>query len=229
MLLLASGRGTRLGGEVPKAWVACRGRVLIARSLARLAQITDDREIVLAVDPADRAPHLEPLLGELRALGLDRVVDGGATRQQSMQRAFAACSADAGLVLVHDAARPFLPVEAARAALARAEQVGGAVLAVRAPDTLKRGDADDRVVETLDREGVWLAQTPQVCRRDLLERALERAARDGFTGTDDVSLLEHAGFPVALVESTPTNLKITTPHDLALAEAIAAVEDSRSA
>ncbi len=227
MLLLAAGRGTRFGGEVPKAFLPLRGRTLVERSLARLAQLAppEAREIMLTVHPDDRASHLAPLLPRLRALGLTAVVDGGATRQESMQRALAACAADSALILVHDAARPFFPVTAAREALAWAAGGGGALLAIPAPDTLKRV-AGETVQGTLARDGVWLAQTPQVLLRRDLARALAHAAQTGFVATDDVGLLEHAGLPVRVVASSASNFKITTPADWALAEAIAAQEDA---
>jgi 2-C-methyl-D-erythritol 4-phosphate cytidylyltransferase len=229
MLLLAAGRGARFGGEVPKAFLPLRGRTLIERSLARLAQLAsaDVREIVLTVHPDDRATLLAPLLPRLRALGLTTVVDGGETRQDSMQRALAACTQAAELILVHDAARPFFPIAAAREALCHAAGGGGALLAIPAPDTLKR--VDGLVVQaTLSRDGVWLAQTPQVLNRAALTTALAHAARTGFVATDDVGLLEHAGLPVRVVPSTAANLKITTPADWTLAEAIAAGEDPPS-
>ncbi len=222
MFVLASGRGARLGGEVPKAYVRCRGQALVVRSVARLRAVNDHAEIILAVHPADRETYLEPLLPELEDLGLDHIVDGGATRQDSMTNALRASRPDATLVLVHDAARPFFPIEATQQALALAAEVGGAVLAHPAPDTLKRVDANGQVVATIDRTPIWLAQTPQVAQRAMLVAALEQAELDGFHGTDDASLLEHAGYPVAIVASSSTNLKITTPDDLQLAEALAA-------
>ncbi len=227
MLLLASGRSTRLGGPVPKPYVECAGRPLLLRSVERLRRVTDDPEIVLAVNPEHRGPYVEPLRGRLAALGVKAIVDGGETRQESMRRALAASSSDRELVLVHDAARPFFPVRATREAIVRAADVGAALLAVRSPDTLKRVGDDGRVRSTVDRAEIWLAQTPQVVRRDRLEVAMATADRTGFEGTDDVSLCEHAGQPVAVVAGSRLNLKVTTPDDLLLAECIAAREDSR--
>ncbi len=223
MLVLASGRGSRFGGPIPKVYVDIAGTTVLERSIQRLARLVDDpadsREIVLAVHPDDRDTLLAPLLPRLRAAGLDRVVDGGATRQQSMRRAFAACSGE--LVLVHDAARPFFPLGATREALRIAAAEGAAVLAVPVADTLKAVDADGRVVATRDRTGLFAAQTPQVLRRDVLEAALARADADGFEATDDVALAEHAGFPVRVVVSTSRNVKLTRAEDLPLAEWLA--------
>ncbi|MFO1053182.1 MAG: 2-C-methyl-D-erythritol 4-phosphate cytidylyltransferase [Planctomycetota bacterium] len=224
ILLLASGRGTRLRSEVPKAFVAVRGVPLVLRSARRLAQIADDFELLLAVHPEDRERHLAPVLGELDRAGLTAIVDGGETRQDSMRRALRASDPARELVVVHDAARPFFPLPQARLCCARALEVGAALLAIPAPDTLKLVD-HGKVDRTFDRSRVWLAQTPQVIRRDRLLAALAHADATGFAGTDDVSLCEHAAQPVAVVEGDRRNLKITTPEDLVLAEGIATAED----
>lgn len=233
MLLLAAGRGSRFGGPIPKAYLPLRGQALLVASAARLRRALPagaTSELVVLVHPDDRAHHLAAWLPQLRAAaGGDcpvQIVDGGATRQESMQHGLAACAADSDLVLVHDAARALLPIDATRACIAAAHRSGAALLAIPAPDTLKKlvasPDGEPRVASTLDRAGVWLAQTPQVIRRDLLLRAMAHASRTGFVGTDDVSLVEHLGEPVAVVRGSPTNLKITAPDDLPLAEAILA-------
>lgn len=226
MLLLASGRGTRLGGPIPKAFVAVRGVPILVRSARRLHALSPNGEIVLAISPSDRE-RVADLADLLRECGVRTIVDGGDTRQESMQRALRASEPSLPLVLVHDAARPFFPIEAARTACAKALSIGAALLAVPAPDTLKRV-AGDEVVETVARDALWLAQTPQVIRRDVLRTALDHAARIGFVGTDDVSLCEALGQRVAIVPGDRRNLKITTPDDLLLAEAIAAAEDAHA-
>lgn len=227
MLLLAAGRGARFGGETPKAFLRLRGRTLLERCVERLAQVVPahQREIVVAVHDDDRARHIEPLLPRLRALGLTHLVAGGATRQESMQRALAACDPRADLVLVHDAARPFFGVTDTRAALVRAAAHGGALLATPVPDTLKRVDGT-RVRTTVARDGLWAAQTPQIARRELMTRALAQAITDAYATTDDVGLLERLGAGVEVVQSARTNIKITTRDDWDLAEAIAAREDA---
>ncbi|MEY3161354.1 MAG: 2-C-methyl-D-erythritol 4-phosphate cytidylyltransferase [Planctomycetota bacterium] len=231
ILLLAAGRGSRFGGEVPKAYVPLDGVPILLRSAQRLARTVDLRNpgncMVVLVHPTDRPTHLAPLLAGLLALGNVVVADGGATRQESMMRGLAAAGADCELVLVHDAARPLFPVAATQAAMARAAECGAALLAIPAIDTLKRVDAaTHRVMGGIDRASTWLAQTPQVLRRDVLERALAQARRDGFEGTDDVSLAEHVGCPVAVVEGSTRNLKITRSDDLLVAAALLASGDA---
>lgn len=224
MLVLASGRGTRFGGEVPKVYLECGGLSLLEHCLRRLARVTEDRELILAVNPQDRPTFVEPLITSLRAIGVLHIVDGGPTRQASMRAALAASDPSAPLVLVHDAARPLVPIAATRTALRRAETIAGVALAIPVADTLKRVDDSGRVLATLDRTGAWQAQTPQIAQRDKLLAALAIADRDGFEGTDDMSLLEHAGLPVALVAGTRANVKVTQFEDLAFVAALLQAE-----
>jgi 2-C-methyl-D-erythritol 4-phosphate cytidylyltransferase len=224
MLLLAAGRGSRFGGPVPKAFLALQGRPLLLHAAERLARAVDLRagnHLVVVVHAGDRERHLRPLVPALQALGDVRFADGGDSRQQSMANGLAAADRDAVLVLVHDAARPLLPVAATTECIAAAARTGAALLAVPAADTLKRV-RDGLVEATVDRSGLWQAQTPQVLRRDLLERALAHARTTAFAGTDDVSLAEHLGAPVAVVPGAATNLKITRPEDLPLAATLLA-------
>lgn len=224
--MLAAGRGTRFGGPLPKAYLQLGGQTLLLRSAARLVQSLPPAtpfELVVVRHPDDDAAYLAPHLPALRSLvqpsGRLLLADGGDTRQQSTRNGLAALATDVDLVLVHDAARALLPVAATRRCLEVAAEVGAALLAIPAPDTLKKVAAD-RVTNTLDRAGVWMAQTPQVIRRDLLLRAFAHAEATGFLGTDDVSLVEHLGEPVAVVPGSAHNLKITRPEDLPLAAAV---------
>jgi 2-C-methyl-D-erythritol 4-phosphate cytidylyltransferase len=212
ILILASGRSARMGSSTPKVYLPIGGVPILVRSVRRLAKLADSAEIVLAVHPEDRSKHLDSLLPELTELGVTKVVDGGSSRQESMRRALAAAG---------HAARPFFPIDATRDAIEAAQATGAALLATPVPDTLKRISDDHTVKATLDRSGVWLAQTPQIIRRDLLEQGL----KSGFDATDDVSLVEQLGGQVMIVPGSSRNLKITSPSDLELAELIANLED----
>jgi len=223
LLLLAAGRSTRFGGEVPKVYLQLEGEPVLLHSARRLLQVADPRrgegQLIAVLAAADRATHAAALVPQLQRLGA-AIVDGGPTRQDSMRRGLAAASRDCDLVLIHDAARPLFPVAAARECVRRAAEVGAALLAVPTPDTLKRVGTDGCVAGTIDRRGVHCAQTPQVVRRDLLERALANAAAAGVDATDDVALVEAIGQRVAVVAGSPQNLKITRPEDLAIAAAL---------
>jgi 2-C-methyl-D-erythritol 4-phosphate cytidylyltransferase len=176
---------------------------------------------------------LEWSLDALRAAGLTRVVvalppgerapagchgvPGGGTRSQSVRNALAACQG-VEQVVVHDAARPLVRPELFRAALAALEHADAAVAAAPMTDTVKEAGPDRRVVRTLDRRVLWSVQTPQAFRRDALARALDVPGDVLAEATDDAWLVERAGGTVRVVESSPENLKITTPHDLKVAE-----------
>lgn len=225
-MLLAAGRGTRLGADVPKAYLRLGSAPLLVHSAARLLAAVPEThlcEVLVLVQPEDRESHLVPCIEPLRKLlpaGAElKIVDGGATRQESMDRGLAATATDSGLVVVHDAARALVPIANTRKCITTAEGVGAALLAIPATDTLKRVQ-DDRVVATLDRSPIWYAQTPQIARRELFLRACEHARKSAFQATDDASLLEHAGIEVAVVPGSAGNLKITRPDDLPLAQAL---------
>ena len=148
-----------------------------------------------------------------------RAIEGGATRQASVRRLLEATTADT--VLIHDAARPFLPAEVVRALLKAVAETGAATVALPVADTLVRG-AGESWGELVPREGLWAVQTPQGFRRGLLLEAHAQAERDAFAATDDAGLLARLGLPVRLVPGDARLFKVTTPGDLALAEALAA-------
>lgn len=217
-LVLAAGRGERLGAPLPKAFVPLAGVPLLLHTLGALALVPEIDLLVPVVAAADRARYeaLGPLLARIPKLV--PAVTGGAERQDSMRAGLAALSPDVTLVAVHDAARPFVRPRDVTRVLAAAREVGAALLAVPVTDTIKRV-RQGRVIETPDRSECWAAQTPQAFRTELLREALAKASAAGARFTDDVQLVERLGRPVAVVEGDPGNVKITGPGDLALAEA----------
>jgi 2-C-methyl-D-erythritol 4-phosphate cytidylyltransferase len=218
-IIVAAGSGVRLGARTAKAFVTLGGATLLARSLRSLGATSGLLEAVVAVPAGrERAARREAELIEF-ALPL-KIVAGGAERQDSVRLALELTSAEADLVIVHDAARPFATVAMFAAALAKAADVGAAIVALPLTDTLKQVD-DETIRATIPRTGLWQAQTPQAFRRELLIRAHEQALRDGVAATDDADLVQRIGARVGIVAGSPLNLKITTPEDLRLAEAIA--------
>jgi 2-C-methyl-D-erythritol 4-phosphate cytidylyltransferase len=217
VVVVAAGRGSRLGGETPKQYQMIGGVPMVLRAVRPFAAHPEVREIVLVLPPADAAAPPAFLRG-LGGTGL-AVVAGGAERADSVAAGLRALGAECGVVLVHDAARPFVERAVIDAVIAHARAGEGAVAAVRVSDTLKLAAADDasRVVRTVPRDGLWRAQTPQGFPRAVLERAYA-APRDAGSATDDAALVERTGVPVRLVPDSPRNLKVTTPDDLALAE-----------
>lgn len=217
-LVPAAGSGRRFGGEIPKQYLMAAGKPLIRHALDALLAHPDVAGAVVALAPDD--PHW-PGWTTLQGKPVLACVGGG-ERADSVLAALQALPPDVAadaLVLVHDAARPNLRVADIDALLAVARACGdGAILAAPVRDTLKRGGADARIIGTEPRDGLWRALTPQACRRDVLQRALERAREDGVLVTDEAMALERLGLQPALVEGREDNLKVTTPEDLALAE-----------
>jgi len=209
---VAAGSGERLGAGRPKAFVALAGRPMLAWSLEAIRAAGID-DIVVALPAGHDAPE--------RCIG----VAGGATRSESVRAALAA--APPGDVVVHDAARPLVTPDAFTATLAALADADCAIAAAPMTDTVKEAGPDRRVSATLDRTRLWAIQTPQAFRRAALERALDVGADVLAQATDDAWLVERAGGTVRVVESTPANFKVTTPHDLRLADHLLADRLSR--
>jgi 2-C-methyl-D-erythritol 4-phosphate cytidylyltransferase len=201
---------------MPKQYLPLLGRPVIAHTIAAFDALEECVEIILAVD--DEVAAHAVLDGVVTRLPL-RILRGGARRQDSVANALAAVEDDNRVVLVHDAARPCVTATQIRAVAHAAAHHGAALLALPARDTMKEVHAG-RVRATLDRTVIWQAQTPQAARAGLLRIAFAEAARRGIEATDDVSLLEAMDVPVTVVEGSATNLKITTPEDMVMAEAI---------
>ncbi len=214
----AAGRGERFGGDVPKPLISLHGRPLLQYPLEVLQGVDEVDAIVVAV-PADAVDAVRRLAETAGLSKVAAVVPGGPDRQASVACGLAALPPGPGVVLVHDGVRPFLSASLVRAVLEAAARDGCATAAVPVEETIKSGHAG-WAEETLDRSRLFRIQTPQAFQRALLEEAHREAARQGFRGTDDAVLVERLGRRVRLVPGTATNLKVTVPEDLALAEAL---------
>jgi len=212
-LIVAAGSGERLGAGRPKALVDLAGRAMLAWSLEALQSTPGIERIVIALPPGT---HIDPGPGKVPV----SAVEGGSSRSESVRRALEA-TGPADTVLVHDAARPLLTAVLAQTVLDALDADPAAAAAIAAApvtDTIKRAGADGGAVrETLDRGELWSVQTPQVFRRDALDRALEVDAQTLARATDDAWLVEQGGGRVIVVPSPPENIKVTTPLDLRLA------------
>jgi 2-C-methyl-D-erythritol 4-phosphate cytidylyltransferase len=210
LIIAAAGAGNRLGRTEPKALVPLLGRPLLSWTLEAFAAVPFAGKVIAA--PPDR-------LDEVRRIAVDgKVVPGGATRAQSVRLAFEAGGvAGENVIVVHDAARPFVSAREVEAVILAAEEVGAGTATIAVPDTVKSVE-QGRVTGTLDRSKLWLAGTPQAFRGHILARALEA----GLEATDEAALCEELGLPVAAVPVSRLGFKITTPEDLEIAEAILA-------
>jgi 2-C-methyl-D-erythritol 4-phosphate cytidylyltransferase len=212
-VIVAAGRGERLGGDRPKAFAKLNGRALLAESLERL-EASDLVDSIVIVAPEGWEEPTILLAEELGAGKVSASVSGGATRTESVRAGVAEVPEEALVVLVHDAARPFLPGDVIERVLAPlGEGWDGAVPALPVADTLKRAGPDGAVAETVDRSGLYAVQTPQAFLADVLRKALAGAVEDA---SDCAALVEAQGGRVKLVEGDRRLVKVTTAEDLAL-------------
>lgn len=212
-IIAAGGAGTRFGADRPKQLLALRGRPILQRTVEAFVNSPAVHDVVVALPPEVAAGLPAYLQAAAKPI---EVVTGGARRQDSVARAFARVADRAGVVVIHDAVRPLVTADLIQRTVDAAVRHGAAIAAVPARDTVKLS-ADGMITGTLPREAIYLAQTPQAFRVDVLRAALDRGA-GGAAATDEAMLAEQAGHRVKLVEGDPRNLKITTPDDLAIAE-----------
>ena len=213
-IIAAGGTGSRVGAEIPKQYLEIGGRSLLDRSIAAFTEHDRVHGLILALPPDGLADHRPPA-GDDKV----RVVAGGPRRQDSVANAFDAVPAHADIVLVHDAARPFVSAGLISRAIDAAAEHGAAIAALAVTDTVKQVtvEAGRRVIAgTIPREAIYLAQTPQAFRREILAKAVA-LGRGGADATDEAALAELAGYPVHIVEGESENVKITTADDLARA------------
>ena len=210
-IIAAGGRGLRFGGSSPKQLLMLGGEPILKRSVDayRRCDVVTDLVVALPADLASNPPAY--LLSGAKPV---TVVEGGERRRDSVAHAFARVSHRADIVVIHDAARPLVTDAVIRRTITAAGESGAAIAALRARDTVKRASSDGAITATLPRDEIFLAQTPQAFRREILREALEHPG----DATDEAMLAEHAGHVVRVVEGDPRNLKITTPDDLATAE-----------
>jgi 2-C-methyl-D-erythritol 4-phosphate cytidylyltransferase len=217
-IVIAAGQGRRFGR--PKQLVDLAGRPVLVWSLHLFASMVEVREMVVVVQP-QVMEKIKPLVAELFAGRRAAVVAGGATRQESAHAGLRALSEPPlDGVLIHDGARPFLRADDVRGGMRVVRPGRAALLAVPIVDTVKQVDGEGRVVRTLDRSSLWAAQTPQFATVTDMRRAYLEAERSAFTATDDAALLEKSGVQIVVAPSHSENFKITTPGDLARAEAL---------
>lgn len=210
-IIAAGGRGLRFGAEQPKQLALLGGRSILERSVEAFVRSDVVTELAVALPselaaapPAYLRAGAKPLV----------IVEGGSRRQDSVRRAFEQVASTADIVVIHDAARPLVSDDLIRRTVEAAAASGAAIAALRASDTVKRAGPDGRIVATLRRDEIYLAQTPQAFRTDVLRDALALAG----DATDEAALAERAGHHVQIVDGDPRNLKITTAADLETAE-----------
>lgn len=217
VIIPAAGASKRFGGKGKKIFERVKGRPVFIRAVELFVNRDDVCQVQLVVAEDDMESMKEQYGANLGFMGV-HLITGGAERTDSVRNALANVADEADFVCVHDGVRPCVSQLWIDAVFAEAAKTGAAILAYPVHGTLKKVAADSKLVEaTADREGLWEAQTPQVFGKDALARAYEKAES---AATDDASLVEATGQPVAVVQGDPRNIKITTRSDLALAAAV---------
>jgi 2-C-methyl-D-erythritol 4-phosphate cytidylyltransferase len=220
-VIVAAGKGTRMKLDINKQYVHINGEPVLARALKAFEMCPAIDEIILVVNSQEIVYCKQNIADLFGFQKLKAITAGGEQRQNSVYNGLKEISGRCDIVLVHDGARPFVDERTINDCIDAAARYGAACAAVPVKDTIKTGDADSFICDTLDRNSLWSIQTPQAFNFELLKNAHEAAAEDGFMGTDDAVLAERGGKPVKLVMGSYFNIKITTREDLIIAEAIA--------
>lgn len=224
-IIPAAGVGARMKRDIPKPYLLLGGKPILAHTLAVFEATPEVHEVMVVVHPEDLEYCQEQVIGPYAFKKVLRLVPGGKERQDSVYNALKVIQKDKDLdiIVVHDGVRPFITPELLRRVIQAARRYGGAILGWPAQDTLKRVSPKGEVLQTLDRQNVWQIQTPQAFQAQILWRAFVEAYGRNFYGTDEASLVEELQQTVVVVQGSPLNLKITTPEDLQMAEAILAL------
>ena len=225
VLIVAAGRGTRLGCTQPKALLPLAGRPMLLYAVEPFLGLAADRPIVV-VAPSDAEDSFRETLAGAFPDQAFLIVHGGAERQDSVRAGIASLDEDTELVIIHDAARPFVETETVELAVSAALEHGAATVAVPSVDTILEATGTDCVASVPDRSKLWACQTPQVFHVDRLLEAHQKAREDGMSATDDTALLINCGYSVKIVRGRPSNRKVTTADDVTWAEIFAAQRQS---
>lgn len=225
-VIVAAGRGTRVGGPVAKQFLPLGDMPVLAHTLRSFQNCSAVNEIIL-VASVDGLERCKEIVEQHQFKKVKVIVQGGAERQYSVYRGLASVSPLAEVVLIHDGVRPFVNIEDIEKIAQGAAEHGACLLGVPIQDTIKICDSRNLVKKTPERAQIWAAQTPQGFRKDIIQRAYEKAHEEGILATDDASLVERMSVPVKVLLGDFNNIKITTNKDLALAEKILSMKNRR--
>lgn len=223
-IITAGGTGKRFRGggiqELPKQFIPLSGKPLIVYSIETFENSASVSELTIVV-PGELVEYTKrEIMDKYGFRKVSSVIAGGSERQDSVIMGFNSFSNKPDIVAVHDGVRPFVSIQTIEEVIRQASQYGGAIAAVSATDTIKKAGPGQLIDTTLPRGEIWLAQTPQAFRYEILKEAFEKAAKDNYLGTDEAELVERLGMEVKLVDSTLDNIKITNPRDMELAHQI---------
>ena len=217
-VIVAAGKGKRMGTEVSKQFLPLGGKEILTHTVETFEKAENVRDIIL-VTGEESLQDVKDMVQEYGWSKVVSVVAGGKERQDSVWNGLQAVPADTAIVLIHDGVRPFVTEDILNLSIETALEMGGCVAGVPAKDTIKVCNSENIAIDTPDRSTLWQIQTPQTFRRELIQKAYQKAKEDGFVGTDDASLAEYSGYPVKVIMGSYRNIKITTKEDLLIGEA----------
>jgi 2-C-methyl-D-erythritol 4-phosphate cytidylyltransferase len=219
-VIVAAGKGTRMNGDLPKQYLLLESLPILCHTLMVFESCDMIQEIVVVIPAQDTAYCRENILAKINIGKKLLLVCGGENRQDSVYKGLLAAGQRSDIVVIHDAVRPFIRSEQLNAVIKGAEQFGACILGIPAYDTLKEIDYSATIVKTIQRDRVWLAQTPQAFQYDLIKKAHTKARRNEYLSTDDASLVEWLGARVKIIYGSRDNIKITNQEDLEIARAL---------
>ena len=217
-VIVAAGKGKRMGTEISKQFLPLGGKEILAQTVQKFEKAKNIRDIIL-VTGADSLQDVQEMAQEYGWEKIVSIVAGGKERQDSVWNGLQQVAADTEIILIHDGVRPFVTEDILNISIETALEMGGCVAGVPAKDTIKVCDGENIAIATPDRNALWQIQTPQTFRKERIVKAYEQAKEDGFVGTDDASFAEHCGYPVKVIMGSYRNIKITTKEDLIIGEA----------
>lgn len=218
-IIAAAGHGERIASPIPKQFLGIENKPIVVHTLEKFCQC-ELIDCIIIVVPKDWYQYVvENIIEKYSILKVDKILIGGATRQESVCRAIEAMNEEIVTVVIHDAVRPFVTLNLLRKVIKKGTETGAAILAVPAHDSIKKVSGK-QIEYSLKRDSIWLVQTPQVFKKELILNAYQQAFFNCRTASDDSELVEYLGYPIAVVEGSRTNIKITTPEDLDLAKVL---------
>ena len=216
-LIPSAGLGKRMGVERPKQFLSINGLPVLVYTLKVFEASPEIDEVNLIIHKGEE-DYCQKMIEEYKLKKVLRIVFGGKTRQESVYNGLKEVNSETGIVVVHDAVRPFVTGDLIKKSIRTARYSDGAVVAIPAKDTPKYVSGNGIIEKTVNRSNPWLAQTPQTFKLEIIKEGYHRAYLDNFLGTDDASLVERLGYKIKIVEGSYANIKITTPEDIDLAQ-----------
>jgi 2-C-methyl-D-erythritol 4-phosphate cytidylyltransferase len=219
-IIVAGGSGIRMASDIAKQYLLLNGMPILSHTLQKFDAASSVKDVILVVPFDDMDYVKRSIVEKFNISKVSHIRGGGRKRQDSVKNGLDIINSNNDIVVIHDGARPFISSDLIDVSVEKARLSGALVLGIPAGDTVKSVGDGGYIEKTLSRDHLWLAQTPQVFRADIIKKAYERAYKEGFYGTDDAEVVERMGIKVEMIQGSYDNIKITTPEDLVLGEFI---------